>query len=102
MSDESDPLSLDPFDPANGPPFPVEFQRRYPAAQRARNQRITDRVHARGDAGVYESNTRGILDELAAGEPLELLAGDHYFTQPAGARSELAELLTGWLGQREA
>jgi hypothetical protein len=44
--DESDPLSvdpaLDPFDPAHGPPFSAEFQRRYRDAQRARNERITD------------------------------------------------------------
>jgi pimeloyl-ACP methyl ester carboxylesterase len=44
--DEADPLSvdpaLDPFDPAHGPPFSAEFQRRYRDAQRARNERITD------------------------------------------------------------
>jgi len=44
--DEADPLSvdpeLDPFDPAHGPPFSTEFQRRYRDAQRARNERITD------------------------------------------------------------
>jgi len=42
---ESDPLSadpaLDPYDPANGPPFGADFQRRYRAAQRDRNERIT-------------------------------------------------------------
>ncbi|GEL20625.1 hypothetical protein [Pseudonocardia asaccharolytica] len=201
VSDETDPLSLDPaldpFDPANGPPFSVEFQRRYRAAQRARNQHITDWVHAelerlattratdrlfqtyrtwadlrmidpeiepserpprhcyrgdpqaanygvtgiatqstlrtwlsmwslqtsqcraaphlarisvpslvvhaRGDAGVHEDDARGILDGLAADDKtLELLAGDHYFTQPAGARSQLADLLGGWLGRRGA
>lgn len=46
VADETDPLgadaSLDPFDPANGPPYPADFQVRYRAAQRARNQRITD------------------------------------------------------------
>jgi len=49
--DESDPLSvdpaLDPFDPAHGPPFSAEFQRRYRDAQRARNERITDWALAR-------------------------------------------------------
>ena len=32
----------DPFDPQNGPPFSLEFQRQYRGAQRARNERITD------------------------------------------------------------
>jgi pimeloyl-ACP methyl ester carboxylesterase len=46
VTDETDPLSadpaLDPFNPANGPPYSDEFQARYRAAQRARNERITD------------------------------------------------------------
>jgi len=46
VTDESDPLSadpeLDPFNPANGPPYSADFQVRYRAAQRARNERITD------------------------------------------------------------
>ncbi len=46
VTDELDPLSadpaLDPFNTGNGPPFTEEFQRRYRAAQRARNERITD------------------------------------------------------------
>jgi pimeloyl-ACP methyl ester carboxylesterase len=195
VTDETDPLSadpaLDPFDPANGPPFDEAFQRRYRAAQRARNQRITDWakhrlaeldgtrardrlfqtfrtwadlrmidptiepseraprtcyrgdpqaanygvvgigalstlrtwlsmwsletsqcraaphlaritvpalvVHARADTGVYESDARAIHDDLAATErTLELVAGDHYLTEPAGARAEVADLVTGW------
>jgi pimeloyl-ACP methyl ester carboxylesterase len=44
--DEADPIatdpSLDPFNPDNGPPSSAEFIARYRAAQRARNQRITD------------------------------------------------------------
>ena len=197
VTDEADPLSvdpsLDPFDPANGPPFTAGFQARYRAAQRARNERITawvrteldrlagsraadrlfqtsrtwadlrmidpaieasDRparhcyrgdpqaanygvfgigtsstlrtwlsmwsleesqcqaaphlaritvpslvVHATADSGVYESDARGILDGLAAPDKrLELVRADHYFTEPAGARPELADLLAGWAG----
>jgi len=45
VADESDPLSADPaldaFSPENGPPYSEEFQRKYRAAQRARNERIT-------------------------------------------------------------
>jgi hypothetical protein len=52
--DESDPLSadpaLDPYDARNGPPFSPEFQERYRAAQRARNERITDWALAQLDA----------------------------------------------------
>jgi pimeloyl-ACP methyl ester carboxylesterase len=199
VADEADPLSvdpeLDPFDPAHGPPFTTEFQQRYRAAQRARNERITawardelarldgtrasdrlfhtyrtwadlrmidpsiepsDRpprhcyrgdpqaanygvfgigtqstlrtwmsmwslaesqcaaaphlarimvpslvVHATADSGVYESDARGILAGLAAADRgLELRGADHYFTEPPGARAELADLLAGWAGQR--
>jgi hypothetical protein len=46
VTDETDPVAadpdLDPFDDRNGPPFSPEFQRRYRAAQRQRNERITD------------------------------------------------------------
>ena len=46
VMDETDPVSadpdLDPFSSANGPPYSPEFQARYRAAQRARNERITD------------------------------------------------------------
>ena len=51
VTDESDPLAadpeLDPYNPANGPPFRAEFQLRYRAAQRARNERLTDWALAR-------------------------------------------------------
>lgn len=58
--DENDPVltnpELDPFNPDNGPPFSDEFITRYRAAQRARNQRITDWAKAElkrlNDAGI--------------------------------------------------
>lgn len=44
--DERDPAltepSLDMYDACNGPPFPEDFVERYRAAQRARNQRVTE------------------------------------------------------------
>jgi pimeloyl-ACP methyl ester carboxylesterase len=46
VTDESDPLSVEPsldaFNAENGPPYSADFQVRYRAAQRARNERITD------------------------------------------------------------
>ncbi|HSR86969.1 MAG TPA: alpha/beta hydrolase [Streptosporangiaceae bacterium] len=54
VTDEGDPLSvdptLDPFNPGNGPPYSGGFQSRYRAAQRARNERITDWAIERLDA----------------------------------------------------
>lgn len=51
--DETDPAaadpSLDPYDPANGPPFDDGFQARYREAQRARNHRVT--AWARAELG---------------------------------------------------
>jgi pimeloyl-ACP methyl ester carboxylesterase len=44
--DETDPTktdsALDPYNPENGPPYSEAFIAKYRAAQRARNQRITD------------------------------------------------------------
>ena len=52
--DENDPLSVDPaldaFNPDNGPPYSAAFHSRYRAAQRARNERITDWTLAQLDA----------------------------------------------------
>jgi len=66
VTDERDPLSVDPaldmFDPRNGPPFAEGFVARYRAAQQARNHRISqwclgqlDRFAAAGlDDRVFE------------------------------------------------
>ena len=51
VRDEADPFdrdaSLDAFDERNAPPYAEEFIARYRAAQRARNDRITDWVEGR-------------------------------------------------------
>jgi pimeloyl-ACP methyl ester carboxylesterase len=64
VTDETDPLSVDPaldmYNPENGPPYNPEFVEKYRAAQKARNDRITDwamteleRLRA---AGAYDRN----------------------------------------------
>ena len=85
VTDEADPTktdeSLNPFDPANGPPYSAEFIARYRTAQRARNRRITDwakRELARLNAG-------GIPDTLF---PLFRTWADLRFMDPAIDPSE--------------
>jgi pimeloyl-ACP methyl ester carboxylesterase len=62
--DEFDPVatdeSLNPFNPENGPPYKEEFIARYRAAQRARNQRITEYAKAE----LARLNAAGIPDRL--------------------------------------
>jgi len=60
--DERDPAAVDEslnmYNPANGPPYSAEFQKRYRAAQVARNERITDWVFAELDRLA----TKGLAD----------------------------------------
>jgi pimeloyl-ACP methyl ester carboxylesterase len=199
VTDETDPLSVDsvfdPFDPQNGPPFSLEFQRQYRSAQRARNERITDWVlasltalegtrardrlfnlyrtwadlrmidpgiepsdrrpnwcylgepvkanygvfgigtlstlrswlsmwslrtsqctaaphlgritvpslvvNATADTGVYESDAQGLFDALASPDKqFATINADHYLLEPAGARTEAADLIAAWLSSR--
>ena len=62
VTDEFDPTrtdpALDPFNPDNGPPYPAEFSARYRAAQRERNQRITDWAKAE----LARVNAAGVLE----------------------------------------
>jgi pimeloyl-ACP methyl ester carboxylesterase len=62
--DESDPTltdpELDPFSPEHAPPYTPEFIARYRAAQKARNQRITDWAKAE----LKRLNAAGIPDKL--------------------------------------
>ena len=62
--DENDPTltdpELDPFNPDNGPPYSDAFIAKYRAAQRARNQRITDWAKAE----LERLNAAGIPDRI--------------------------------------
>ena len=62
VADENDPASvvadLDMYDPAHGPPYPVEFIVRYRAAQVERNHRITrfarDEMERLSSKGIWD------------------------------------------------
>jgi pimeloyl-ACP methyl ester carboxylesterase len=83
--DEWDPVptdqSLNPFNPDNGPPFSEEFITRYRAAQKARNQRITDWAKAE----LKRVNDAGIPDRLF---PVYRSQGDLRFLDPSIDPSE--------------
>ena len=78
--DETDPTktdaSLDPFNPDNGPPYSQEFITRYRAAQRARNQRITDWAKIE----LKRLNAAGIPDRIF---PMFRTWADLRFMDPA-------------------
>src|SRR5258708_25309078 len=78
--DETDPVAtdpgLDPFSVANAPPYPAEFVSRYRAAQRARNQKITDWAKAE----LARLNAAGIPDRIF---PLFRTWADLRFMDPA-------------------
>jgi len=63
-ADETDPVatdaSLDPFNAENGPPYSAEFIARYRAAQRTRNQKVTDWVKDE----LARLNAAGIPDRI--------------------------------------
>ncbi|HWF75834.1 MAG TPA: hypothetical protein VN694_01535 [Caulobacteraceae bacterium] len=83
--DELDPTktdaALDPFSAGNGPPYSPEFIERYRAAQRARNQRITDWAKAE----LARVNAAGVPDVLF---PLYRTWADLRFMDPAIDPSE--------------
>jgi pimeloyl-ACP methyl ester carboxylesterase len=68
--------ALDPFNPDNGPPYSPAFIARYRAAQRARNQRITDWAKAE----LARVNAEGVPDILF---PLYRTWADLRFMDPA-------------------
>ncbi|HEY1448091.1 MAG TPA: hypothetical protein VGF33_06115 [Caulobacteraceae bacterium] len=80
VMDENDPVAtdpeLDPFDPANGPPYAALFISRYRAAQRERNQRITNWAKAE----LARLNAAGVPDRIF---PLFRCWGDLRFMDPA-------------------
>ncbi len=80
VTDETDPTktdeSLNPFNPDNGPPYSQDFITRYRAAQRARNQKITDWAKAE----LKRLNAAGVPDRIF---PLFRTWADLRFMDPA-------------------
>jgi hypothetical protein len=55
-------------------------------------------VHATADTGVYETDAQAVYAALgAADKRLEFLRADHYLLEPAGARTEAADLIAAWV-----
>jgi len=58
-------------------------------------------VHAAADTGVFESDARALFEAIgAAGKRLELIKADHYLLEPAGARTEAADLIASWVASQ--
>jgi pimeloyl-ACP methyl ester carboxylesterase len=58
-------------------------------------------IQSTADTGVFPSDARGIHAALAASDKtLQTMQGDHYLTEPRGARDEVADRIAGWLSPR--
>jgi pimeloyl-ACP methyl ester carboxylesterase len=58
-------------------------------------------VQSTGDQGCFLSDARSIYDELGSTDKqLELVPGDHYLREPAGARAALADMVVAWVKER--
>ena len=58
-------------------------------------------IQSTADTGVFPSDAHAIHDALASTDTrLELIAGDHYLQEPAGARHVAADLIAAWVGER--
>jgi fermentation-respiration switch protein FrsA (DUF1100 family) len=55
-------------------------------------------VHATADTGVFESDARAIFDAIGARDKrIEFIRTDHYLLEPAGARTQAADLIAAWV-----
>jgi pimeloyl-ACP methyl ester carboxylesterase len=56
-------------------------------------------VHASADTGVFESDARALFHAMGATDKrLEFIKADHYLLEPAGARTQAADLIAAWVG----
>ena len=58
-------------------------------------------VQSTADTGCFPSDARTIHAALGAcDKQLELIPGDHYLQDPGTARSDVTDLIVGWLEDR--
>ena len=58
-------------------------------------------IQSDADTGVFPSDAQAIFDGLASEDKvMHMMTGDHYLESPAGARDEVADMITGWLEGR--
>ena len=58
-------------------------------------------IDADGDSGVFPSDSRAIMDSVAASDKIAMtFNGDHYFLEPAGARDDIADAIAHWVTER--
>ena len=58
-------------------------------------------MQSTADTGVFPSDAATIHEHLASQDKtLEYLPGDHYLQDPASARDDVADRITGWLQER--
>lgn len=64
-------------------------------------ERITEPalvIQSDADTGVFPSDAQQIFDALgSADKQLEMITGDHYLVEPAGARDQVADRIADWL-----
>jgi hypothetical protein len=58
-------------------------------------------IGAEADTGIFPSHARFIHDTLGSSDKqLHMLAGDHYFREPDGARDAVSDLVVNWTEDR--
>lgn len=58
-------------------------------------------VQASADTGVFESDARALFDAIgAADKRLEFIKADHYLLEPAGSRTQAADLIAAWVADK--
>lgn len=58
-------------------------------------------IQSMADTGVFPSDARAIHEALAAEDKtLQFMTGDHYLTEPEGAREEVVDRIDAWLSPR--